>query len=778
DNIWHGENDSKRIKLTNVLIGESTAKEEPIGNTGGDTAQPQPEPQPTPPAQPPEQVDAPTAQVDSARQGGVKVKPADTNSGAKYRVDYVDEATGQSKVINVKKTGSTWAFDQDGSTGLIDNQKIQLNANTGELTFAPEAVRDGGKVTITAYDSQGSARAQKEVVAADEPITVKLIRDTASENIGGAKATPATGTNKFKLTFTDEGNNINVSKPTAHNVVYEKVNGSWKVVEVDGQKSSTITINGNKNVDLNNQQNGYLTVNSSTGEVTIDRNSLKDGSTVSMIPYSKRGTESSGNAKTITTEKDKLVTALDDSSQNLSQLRGTDHRWGEVAIKGNGGYIDGLAQLVHGKRHDKSDTNNAKATVTPLTQEEDKATVSNGKGKRLSYSDNNDVVKIGEKVMNKWTWDPTLKFDFKNGDDILAVGHDLGYGDNGYSGLKSEYEHWQKVADRYRVQVDMGAGNDILAVGFHDNAWDVIKHREAGFLAIHKQSGNIHNYEKVNFLNSGEPNGGQLAGAKVFMGEGNDTVLLKGTWYSGNWQRASKNSIIDLGEGDNRLVLTPDSGHGRALSSTKVNAGSGNDVVTGDTFFESSEIYLGGGSDEFIAAFVENTTVDLGHGDDWAEVSRNIGSGAKILLGAGNDVFEMKAGLSPNNSRVDGGSGVDTLLISRDGAHITNHNMKGFENVGFKANNITFGIRADYFGLIEGPMKISKANNVTNAKVDLGMNGDMRSNAQDSQPDDKADGQYRWTKESMKLEGGTTYNVYKYVAGPYYVWIEDGINVI
>ncbi|WP_426875686.1 hypothetical protein ACM216_09485 [Glaesserella parasuis] len=733
---------------------------------------------PPQPSQPAETVNEPSATQDNSKQGGVKVKPADTNSGAKYRVDYVDEATGQSKVINVKKENSQWKFDSQSSTGTIDGQKISLNAQTGELTFAPEAVRDGGNVTITAYDSQGNARAQKDVVAADEPTIVSLIHDRTSENIGGAKATPATGTNKFKLTFTDEGNNINVSKPTAHNVVYEKVNGNWKVVEVDGQKSSTITINGNKNVDLNNQQNGYLTVSSSTGEVTIDRNSLKDGSTVSMIPYSKRGTESSGNAKTITTEKDKLVTALDDTSQNLSQLRGTDHAWGEVAINGNGSYVYGLAQLVHGKRHDGSTTNNAKATVTPLTQQENAATVSNNKGKRLNYSDNNDVVKIGERVMNKWTWDPTLKFDFKNGDDILAVGHDLGYGDNGYSGLKSEYEHWQKVADRYRVQVDMGAGNDILAVGFHDNAWDVIKHREAGFLAIHKQSGNIHNYEKVNFLNSGEPNGGQLAGAKVFMGEGNDTVLLKGTWYSGNWQRASKNSIIDLGEGDNRLVLTPDSGHGRALSSTKVNAGSGNDVVTGDTFFESSEIYLGGGSDEFIAAFVENTTVDLGHGDDWAEVSRNIGSGAKILLGAGNDVFEMKAGLSPNNSRVDGGSGVDTLLISRDGAHITNHNMKGFENVGFKANNITFGIRADYFGLIEGPMKISKANNVTNAKVDLGMNGDMRSNAQDSQPDDRADGQYRWTKESMKVEGGTTYNVYKYVAGPYYVWIEDGINVI
>ncbi|MDO9750324.1 hypothetical protein Q7516_09210 [Glaesserella parasuis] len=733
---------------------------------------------PPQPSQPAETVNEPSATQDNSKQGGVKVKPAESNGGSKYSVNYVDEATGQSRVINVKKTDSTWAFEQEGSTGSIDNQKIQLNANTGQLTFAPEAVRDGGNVTITAYDSQGNARAQKDVVAADEPTIVSLIRDTASENIGGAKATPETGTNKFKLTFTDEGNNINVSKPTAHNVVYEKVNGNWKVVEVDGQKSSTITINGNKNVDLNNQQNGYLTVNSSTGEVTIDRNSLKDGSTVSMIPYSKRGTESSGNAKTITTEKDKLVTALDDSSQNLSQLRGTDHRWGEVAIKGNGGYIDGLAQLVHGKRHDKSDTNNAKATVTPLTQEEDKATVSGGKGKRLSYSDNNDVVKIGEKVMNKWTWDPTLKFDFKNGDDILSVGHDLGYGDNGYSGLKSEYEHWQKVADRYRVQVDMGAGNDILAVGFHDTDWDVLKDRNTGVIDIHKRSGGIHGYEKVEFLNSNEWYGGQLAGAKVFMGDGNDTVILKGTPVDRNGQRASKNSIIDLGEGDNRLVLTPGENVGRAMSSTKVVAGSGNDVVKGDSFIESTDIRLGGGSDEFIARKVENTLVDLGHGDDWAEVKGEIGNGAQILLGAGNDVFEMKAGLSPNNSRVDGGSGVDTLLISRDGAHITNHNLKGFENVGLKANNITVGIRADYFGLIEGPMKITKADNVSGARVDLGMNGNKLSNAQGAQPDDKADGDYRWTKESMKAEGDTTYNVYKYVAGPYYVWIEDGINVI
>ncbi|MDG6295595.1 hypothetical protein, partial [Glaesserella parasuis] len=753
--------------------GTNTGGDSGGTQTGGGTAQPQP----TPPAQPPEQVDAPTAQVDSARQGGIKVKPADTNSGAKYRVDYVDEATGQSRVINVKKTGRTWAFEQEGSTGSIDNQKIQLNANTGELTFAPEAVRDGGKVIITAYDSQGNARAQKDVVAADEPITVKLIRDTASENIGGAKATPATGTNKFKLTFTDEGNNINVSKPTAHNVVYEKVNGSWKVVEVDGQKSSTITING-VSVDLNTS-NAYLTVNSSTGEVTIDRNSLEDSSPVSMIPYSKHGTESSGNAKTITTEKDKLVTALDDSSQNLSQLRGTDHRWGEVAIKGNGGYIDGLAQLVHGKRHDKSDTNNAKATVTPLTQEEDKATVSNGKGKRLSYSDNNDVVKIGEKVMNKWTWDPTLKFDFKNGDDILAVGHDLGYGDWGYSGLKSEYEHWQKVADRYRVQVDMGAGNDILAVGFHDTDWDVIKDRNTGVIDIHKRSQGIHGYEKVEFLNSNEWYGGQLAGAKVFMGDGNDTVILKGTPIDRNGQRASKNSIIDLGEGDNRLVLTPGETIGRAMSSTKVVAGNGNDVVKGDSFIENTDIRLGGGSDEFIARKVKYTLVDLGHGDDWAEVKGDIGNGAQILLGAGNDVFSMKAGLSPNNSRVDGGSGVDTLLIEKNGAHITNHKIKGFENVLFTANNTTLGIRADYFGSIEGPMKVSKLSNVTGAKVDLGMNGDMRSNAQDSQPDDRADGSYRWTHKSTAAEGDKTYDVYEYVVAPkHQVWIEQGIIVL
>ncbi|MDO9792445.1 hypothetical protein Q7504_10980, partial [Glaesserella parasuis] len=731
---------------------------------------------PPQPSQPAETVNEPSATQDNSKQGGVKVKPADTNSGAKYRVDYVDEATGQSRVINVKKNGSNWEFDSVGSTGSIDNQKIQLNANTGELTFAPEAVRDGGNVTITAYDSQGNARVQKDVVAADEPTIVSLIHDRTSENIGGAKATPATGTNKFKLTFTDEGNNINVSAPTAHNVVYQKVNGSWNVVEVDGKQGSTIKING-VDVDLNTS-NGYLTVNSSTGEVTIDRNSLKDGSTVSMIPYSKRGTESSGNAKTITTEKDKLVTALDDSSQNLSQLRGTDHRWGEVAIKGNGGYIDGLAQLVHGKRHDKSDTNNAKATVTPLTQEEDKATVSNGKGKRLSYSDNNDVVKIGEKVMNKWTWDPTLKFDFKNGDDILSVGHDLGYGDNGYSGLKSEYEHWQKVADRYRVQVDMGAGNDILAVGFHDTDWDVIKDRNTGVIDIHKRSQGIHGYEKVEFLNSNEWYGGQLAGAKVFMGDGNDTVILKGTPIDRNGQRASKNSIIDLGEGDNRLVLTPGETIGRAMSSTKVVAGNGNDVVKGDSFIENTDIRLGGGSDEFIARKVEYTLVDLGHGDDWAEVKGDIGNGAQILLGAGNDVFSMKAGLSPNNSRVDGGSGVDTLLIEKNGAHITNHNIKGFENVLFTANNTTLGIRADYFGSIEGPMKVSKLSNVTGAKVDLGMNGDMRSNVSNN-TNDRADGSYRWTHKSTAAEGDKTYDVYEYVVAPkHQVWIEQGITVL
>lgn len=726
-------------------------------------------PTPVDPTDASEKIDMPTAEVDSQNQGGVKVKPAQNNSGSKYRVDYLDEDSGEAKIIYVKKdTDGKWKFEQDGSTGTIDGTKIKLNDSTGELTFAPEAIVDGGRVTITAYDSKGTPRKNAAVVALDEALPeVTVEQDTTTDNIGGVVTKVVSGTNKFEVRFTDEGRNNTSTEPKDHVLVYEKKGGKWELVSVDGDSSNKkIKINGEEK-DLSQADNETIKLDVNSGQVTFDKDAIGDKSTVTITPYSKRGTLAGGAAKSVQSAVDKLMTYLDESNvKPVDQVGKLDY----VYIDAKHGYYRGLKQLLEGYQ------NNSKPT--PYLNAEHSEN-----GRRLDFDDNANIVRIDTSInyttypryQSGYNFD--LDFDFKGGNDLLLVGNDVGTG--GVDG------NGRRVSN-----IQMGDGNDLFVVGAHNDWFYVVRHKENGtFDIVHWdeyqniRDGKDPNWEDVGFYAGGRK-GGQIRHTEIGMGDGDDTLLVLGVNGGNVADRATYDAIIDLGEGNNRLIVSQEIDAHKSIANSVITAGSGVDVVKAGGIIEGSSISLGGGDDEVIVGRFDDSTIDLGDGNDWMEVtpmrgaSAEIGGNAKVYLGNGNDVFKLGAKLNASdNSIIDGGNGSDFLLFDVSGAVISSTNVRNFEEVGFMQSDSTFNIRGYE---VSGIIKVTQADNQSGNKVDLGTAGEGHHESGVNQNNTFADkdGTY-WTKNSgTVVENGITYNVYTYNNSNTQVWVENGIEVI
>lgn len=750
----------RAIGLPNIDLSKAT--------DGLMPGQPRP-PQPVEPTDNAEKVDKPTAEVDSDHQGGVKVKPDQNNSGSKYRVDYLDETTGEPKVINVKKEGGKWKFDPDGSTGSIDNAKIKLDENTGELTFAPEAVADGGIVTITVFDSQGNPRVNNSVVALDEPLpNVTIEQDSTQTNIGGVVTKVVSGTNKFEVRFTDEGRNNTSTEPKDHVLVYEKKGGKWELVSVDGDSSNKkIKINGEEK-DLSQADNETIKLDVNSGQVTFDKDAIGDKSTVTITPYSKRGTLAGGAAKSVQSAVDKLMTYLDESNvKPVDQVGKLDY----VYIDAKHGYYRGLKQLLAGYENN--------SIPTPKLNN-----VHSENGRLLDFNDDANIVRIDTSInyttypryQSGYNFD--LDFDFKGGNDLLLVGNDVGTG--GVDG------NGRRVSN-----IQMGDGNDLFVVGAHNDWFYVVRHKENGtFDIVHWdqyqaiRDGNNPDWEDVGFYAGGRK-GGQIRHTEIGMGDGDDTLLVLAVNGGNVADRATYDAIIDLGEGNNRLVVSQEIDAHKSIANSVVTAGSGVDVVKAGGIIEGSSISLGGGDDEVIVGRFDDSTIDLGDGNDWMEVtpmrgaSAEIGGNAKVYLGNGNDVFKLGAKLNASdNSIIDGGNGSDFLLFDVSGAIISSTNVRNFEEVGFMQSDSTFNIRGYE---VSGIIKVTQADNQSGNKVDLGTAGEGHHESGVNQNNTFADkdGTY-WTKSQATVtENGITYDVYTYSANNNtQVWVENGIQVI
>ena len=191
--------------------------------------------------------------------------------------------------------------------------------------------------------------------------------------------------------------------------------------------------------------------------------------------------------------------------------------------------------------------------------------------------------------------------------------------------------------------------------------------------------------------------------AEFTLGSGDDIVNIH---KSGNgWGWINMDSKIDLGDGNNRLIVATD------LDSSTVISGKGDDYIEiKDDVANGAKIITGAGNDTVIVGdTVANTIftkvgISTGDGNDSVTIKGDAIDKAKIDLGNGDDTLTIKAahviGGVDDKGALDGGKGYDKLIISSpedtiDLKHVSYH-AKNFEELdisGDKNTTLKVGIK-------------------------------------------------------------------------------------
>ncbi|MCT8824291.1 hypothetical protein KZ326_08175 [Glaesserella parasuis] len=795
EKAWDSNN---KIRLTDITITDAAregSSSTTPPSTGGDSStnsgtqtgggsQPQ-----QPPAPPKPVIGEPTAEKDSSKTGGVKVKPGENTDA--FRVDY-QRPDGTNRTIWFKKNNQTWELDNtknnqandvqvstNGSSGLIS-----LNTSNGEVTFAPHAVKDKTTVTITALEGD-IARKQKGIEADAEPQPTKPTAQIDSANRGGAIVKVGENTSKFKVTYTDE------KTGKQKTLVYAKESNNWALKEVDGQQSSQAP----EGVNLTNE-----------GKVTLAPNTVKDNSTVKIESYNMEGFIK-GNASVKTTLDVVNYDGVTTGVQNITGRLGYNSWTGIFGIKGNDDvYQDwgnspssGLKQLSEG----------GYGNSRPQSTRQD------GNGATYKWSNSNDTVLIHDtlgKQNDQSGKNYLLTLDFQQGNDTLVVGNDLG----------TKYKRDGKDI----IRLNMGEGDDLLMVGTDNEYFEEYRNKETGEIDIFtKDAKNSSQWRSQNMDQTWErlsdqinhrnqAGGGRIENATINMGRGDDTIIVEG--ITGQNFGAIMNSTIDLGDGNNRVVIAPNGAYAYKpghyfnspmqargnINSSTILGGRDSDFIKAALIEQGANIQLKDGNDHVVVNRFQSSTLDMGAGDDLVEIRNyskdpttgqtlpglgtivwdtQIGAGTRINLGTGNDTFFQGSKHIDYDVQINGGSGIDLYRVG-GGSKATTDKIKGFERVELVDNGAIIGMK--YSDLkasgLELPMKVMKGTEVKNGdkvKVDLGNNNsDWLAGSPAHNLGDQGG---TWTKGSTVKEDGRTYDVYTINNDvKHQVWIEQGITVL
>lgn len=154
-----------------------------------------------------------------------------------------------------------------------------------------------------------------------------------------------------------------------------------------------------------------------------------------------------------------------------------------------------------------------------------------------------------------------------------------------------------------------------------------------------------------------------LKNTTIDMGDGNDAAIIAGADFS---HSAGKESKVDLGSGDDMLIFNDSK-----ISDAKILGGAGNDDM---------EI----GNNKIL-----DTNIEGGSGNDTIKVSGNIEMhNVNVLGGEGDDTisFTTYGSAVLGGNTFDGGDGLDTLVVGNKATLMDNTNTyKNFERVDVSA---------------------------------------------------------------------------------------------
>ena len=177
--------------------------------------------------------------------------------------------------------------------------------------------------------------------------------------------------------------------------------------------------------------------------------------------------------------------------------------------------------------------------------------------------------------------------------------------------------------------------------------------------------------------------------------------------------------------------LTPTNGFVVNSTSSSINLTSAglNDKIT-LTGNGNNTLNTGNGNDTVLVSGSGNNTVVTGAGDDTVTVTGTgtnrieVGVGTDTVTGgAGADTIVMGTGALTTADVIDGGDGIDTLIVSGDGNEINATNVKNIENLVLNGTKVTFTSDAvlESFGSVQGSSATSEltVTVANNAVVDL-----------------------------------------------------------
>ena len=252
---------------------------------------------------------------------------------------------------------------------------------------------------------------------------------------------------------------------------------------------------------------------------------------------------------------------------------------------------------------------------------------------------------------------------------------------------------------------------EVSGVRYYDNELDVGTNIHAATVL----AGNGNDLVVVG--EKGKPDGYITVNSKIDLGEGDNEIRVRTnidhseiktgsgddivtTGLKGNgFGYINNESKIDLGDGNNKLTV------GTNIDHSEIKTGSGDDIVNVgvngiDGYITGhSKVELGAGNDLLnIRTNIDCSTVDTGTGNDVVKVGGYIHS-SKVDLGAGDDTLSIGK-VDLNNSKVDGGTGYDKLVLENPDKSVNLSDIskfaKNFEELdisGAKNTTLKVGIK-------------------------------------------------------------------------------------
>ncbi|MDO5768492.1 MAG: hypothetical protein Q4P13_03225, partial [Psychrobacter sp.] len=194
--------------------------------------------------------------INAKEDGSVTVTPID--DATETEITYIDEE-GQEQTVT---------FTKDPVTGeWVDNNPndtLSVNPTTGEVTIPPNAVKDGSEVTANQTTPKGTSGPATVIAKDDIPEPTIIAQDDGSVTV-----TPIDDATETEITYIDE----------------------------DGQEQIvTFTKDPSTGEWVDNNPNDTISVDSTTGEVTIPADAVKDGSAVTANQTTPKGTSGPATA--------------------------------------------------------------------------------------------------------------------------------------------------------------------------------------------------------------------------------------------------------------------------------------------------------------------------------------------------------------------------------------------------------------------------------------------------------------------------------------------------